>query len=40
MRGRNTPQCPVLTGVQQGEYLRMQKEQLWLTESGCFRYPY
>ena len=24
------PQCPGLTGLQQGEYRRMQKEQLWL----------
>ena len=25
---------PSLTSLQQGEYRRMQKEQLWLTESG------
>ena len=34
IRGRNTLKCPGLTGLQQGEYRRMQKEQLWLTESG------
>ena len=34
IRGRNTLWCPSLTGLQQGEYRRMQKEQLWLTESG------
>ena len=33
IRGRyvsNTLWCPALTGLQQGEYRRMQKEQLWL----------
>ena len=29
-----------LTGLQQGEYRRMQKKQLWLTESGCFGYSH
>ena len=30
IRGRNTLQCPGLTGLQPGEYGRVQKEQLWL----------
>ena len=32
--------APGLTGLQQGEYRRMQKEQIWLTESGYFGYSY
>ena len=31
---------PSLIGLQQGEYRRMQREQLWLTESGCFGYSH
>ena len=30
IRGRNTLQCRGLTGLQPGEYGRVQKEQLWL----------
>ena len=40
IRGRNTPYFPGLTDLQQGEYRQMQKEQLWLTESGCFGYSH
>ena len=29
-RGRNTQWCPRLTSLQESEYQRMQKEQLWL----------
>ena len=29
-RGRNTQWCPGLTSLQESEYRRMQKEQLWL----------
>ena len=32
IRDPSTLQCPAFTGLQQGEYRRMQKEQLWMTE--------
>ena len=34
IRDPSTLYCPGLTSLQQGEYRRMQKEQLWLTESA------